>query len=48
MSDHDYEICGQEKRSHFVVDHDYEPGDVTHPMQTDPDCRICGEPKRRH
>lgn len=22
--------------------HDYEPGEVTHRMHTDPDCRICG------
>ncbi|HEX8109782.1 MAG TPA: hypothetical protein VF516_18755 [Kofleriaceae bacterium] len=22
--------------------HDYEPGEHTHPMHTDPDCRICG------
>lgn len=26
-------------------DHDYEPGETTHPMHTDPDCRICGGPK---
>jgi hypothetical protein len=25
---------------------DYEPGDMTHPMHTDPLCRICGQPKR--
>lgn len=25
--------------------HDYEPGDVTHPMHTDPNCRHCGEAK---
>ena len=25
--------------------HDYEPGDVTHPMHTDPSCAICGAPK---
>lgn len=28
-----------------MKDHDYEPGETTHPMQTDPDCRICGGPK---
>ena len=22
--------------------HDYEPGDTTHPMKSDPDCRVCG------
>ena len=26
--------------------HDYEPGDTTHPMATDPNCRICGETRR--
>lgn len=26
--------------------HDYEPGDHAHPMQTDPACRICGQPKK--
>lgn len=26
--------------------HDYEPGSITHPMSTDPDCRICGETRR--
>jgi hypothetical protein len=26
--------------------HDYEPGDITHPMATDPDCRICGSTRR--
>lgn len=26
-------------------DHDYEPGSVTHPMHTDPDCAICGDRK---
>lgn len=31
-----------------MTDHDYEPGDVVSPMQTDPDCRVCGEEKRRH
>jgi len=24
------------------VRHDYEPGETTHPMHTDPDCRVCG------
>lgn len=23
--------------------HDYEPGETTHPMHTDPNCRVCGE-----
>lgn len=27
--------------------HDYEPGDPDR-MSTDPRCRICGEPKRKH
>lgn len=31
-----------------VADHDYEPGDDTHPMHTDPLCRICGQPKKHH
>lgn len=26
--------------------HDYEPGDTSGPMQTDPYCRICGQGKR--
>jgi hypothetical protein len=26
--------------------HDYEPGDITHPMATDPNCRICGSTRR--
>ena len=26
--------------------HDYEPGDGSHPMHTDPLCRICGKAKR--
>jgi hypothetical protein len=26
--------------------HDYEPGETTHPMHTDPDCAVCGG--RRH
>jgi hypothetical protein len=26
--------------------HDYEPGDTTHPMSSDPNCRICGETRR--
>jgi hypothetical protein len=26
--------------------HDYEPGDTTHPMSTDPECRICGLTRR--
>jgi hypothetical protein len=30
----------------MASDHDYEPGDTTHPMSTDPDCRICGETRR--
>lgn len=28
--------------------HDYEPGDEGSPMQTDPLCRVCGEPKSQH
>lgn len=28
--------------------HDYEPGDDTHAMQTDPDCQVCGQPHRSH
>lgn len=28
--------------------HDYEPGEATHPMHTDPLCRVCGQPARRH
>lgn len=28
--------------------HDWEPGDTTHPSQTDPLCRICGHPKNYH
>lgn len=28
--------------------HDYEPGDRTTPMQTDPLCRVCGQTKRNH
>lgn len=31
-----------------VESHDYEPGEATHPMHTDPLCRICGEPRSRH
>jgi hypothetical protein len=31
-----------------MSDHEYEPGDETTPMQTDPRCRICGETKRSH
>lgn len=34
------------KLSGEVMRHDYEPGDTTHPMSTDPDCRICGETRR--
>ena len=30
------------------ADHDYEPGDDTHQMESDPDCRVCGESKRSH
>lgn len=26
--------------------HDYEPGSFTHRMETDPHCRVCGQPKR--
>lgn len=26
--------------------HDYEPGEATHPMHTDPLCRVCGYPKK--
>jgi len=26
--------------------HDYEPGEFTHHMETDPHCRVCGQPKR--
>jgi hypothetical protein len=26
--------------------HEYEPGERTHPMHTDPVCRVCGEPKK--
>jgi hypothetical protein len=26
-------------------EHDYEPGEVTHPMHTDPPCGICGKAK---
>lgn len=29
-------------------DHDYEPGELTHPMHTDPRCAVCGEPKGAH
>lgn len=29
-----------------VQPHDYEPSDTTHPMSTDPDCRVCGQPRR--
>jgi hypothetical protein len=28
-----------------VEKHDYEPGESTHPMQTDPSCQVCGLPK---
>lgn len=28
-----------------VERHDYEPGERTHPMHTDPLCRACGQPK---
>lgn len=27
--------------------HDYEPGDSTHPMAGDPNCRVCGETRRQ-
>lgn len=30
------------------MQHEYEPGDVTHPMHTDPSCRVCGAPKADH
>lgn len=26
--------------------HDYEPGEGTHPMETEPLCRVCGQAKR--
>lgn len=26
--------------------HDYEPGDQRHPIQTDPNCRVCGQIRR--
>lgn len=26
--------------------HDYEPGEDTHPMHTDPACKACGRPKK--
>jgi hypothetical protein len=26
--------------------HDYEPGEETSPMATDPNCRICGRTKK--
>lgn len=29
-----------------VQHHDYEPGQGRHPMQTDPLCDICGQPKK--
>ena len=29
-----------------VVKHDYEPGEVVAPMQTDPSCRVCGMTKQ--
>jgi excinuclease UvrABC ATPase subunit len=28
--------------------HDYEPGDGQHPMETDPLCRLCGRGRREH
>lgn len=28
--------------------HDWEPGEGTRPMQTDPSCRVCGEVKGSH
>lgn len=28
-------------------DHDYEPGETTHAMHSDPDCRVCGGPPHR-
>lgn len=32
----------------YNTKHDWEPGDYTSPMQTDPSCRICGMVKRSH
>lgn len=31
-----------------MTDHDYEPGEATHPMHTAPLCRICGQPRKDH
>lgn len=31
--------------SNATAKHDYEPGDTTSRMHTDPNCRICGAPK---
>lgn len=33
-------------KSSQAVRHDYEPGDDTHPMHTDPLCIVCGQPKK--
>lgn len=33
----------REARAAATDRHDYEPGETTHPMKTDPDCRVCGE-----
>lgn len=30
------------------ANHDYEPGEGTHPMHTDPMCRICGQARNLH
>jgi hypothetical protein len=27
------------------VRHDYEPGETASRMHTDPDCRVCGQPR---
>jgi hypothetical protein len=29
-----------------MTGHNYEPGEFTHPMHTDPLCRICNDPKK--
>lgn len=32
--------------AHEDARHDWEPGEVTHPMRSEPNCRLCGAGKR--
>jgi hypothetical protein len=39
-------IAAALEAAEWAAEHDYEPGEGSHPMHTDAACAICGRPRR--